>query len=153
MLISLRTLERQLDWIGRRFTFVSLDEINDSRRRRVRGDAPRPRFTFDDGYRDTFLHALPLLERKGSRGPCSRWRIWSARTRLQTHDALFLLLRRALASWRRPVISSRRRSVVMARRARQARRLLRRARDARFLTPRDPRSASAGRRGLSESRP
>ena len=65
MLVSRQMLERHLDWIGRRFRFVSLDELgarldaSDSR------DDPIAAITFDDGYRDFYDHALPLLKQKG----------------------------------------------------------------------------------------
>jgi peptidoglycan/xylan/chitin deacetylase (PgdA/CDA1 family) len=59
MLVSTATLERQLDWLGRRFRFVSLDELFDG------GSRPPVAITFDDGYQDVHDHALPLLRRKG----------------------------------------------------------------------------------------
>src|SRR5438034_9927816 len=48
-LTSLRRLEEQLDWVGRRFSFVSVDEMGE---RIERGDTtPVAAGTFDDGYR------------------------------------------------------------------------------------------------------
>jgi peptidoglycan/xylan/chitin deacetylase (PgdA/CDA1 family) len=59
--VGVRMLERHLDWVGRRFRFVTLDEL---------AAAPPDRaglcaLTFDDGYRDVLQHALPLLLAKG----------------------------------------------------------------------------------------
>jgi len=54
----------QMEWLSRRFTVVSLDEVVAA----VRG-APLPNraalITFDDGYRDNRDHALPVLRRLG----------------------------------------------------------------------------------------
>lgn len=135
MLISRRTLERHLDWIGRHFTFVSLDEIGARLFASPSGRKPIAAVTFDDGYRDTYLHALPLLERKGIPGAVFAVADLVGTGRLQRHDSLFLALRRALSSWRRPAASL---AATLRRHGatrEQAHRLARRARDARVLTP------------------
>jgi len=65
MVISRRMLERHLDWIGRRYRFVSLDELGELL---LSGDAsgqPVAAVTFDDGYSDVYHNALPVLRRKG----------------------------------------------------------------------------------------
>jgi len=61
---SVRMLERHLDFLGRRFRFVDLDELAESSRT---GGGARPvaAVTFDDGYAGVRLHAAPLLRRKG----------------------------------------------------------------------------------------
>lgn len=53
----------QLDWIAKRFEFISLSE---AQRRLSRGQSPRPAIciTFDDGYADNNRDALPLLIRR-----------------------------------------------------------------------------------------
>lgn len=65
LVVSTRMFEQQLDWIGRRFHFVTLDEIGE----RLQDDAPFDRpvaaVTFDDGYRDVYEQACPILLRKG----------------------------------------------------------------------------------------
>lgn len=69
MLVGVATLARQLEWIGRRFRFASLDEAV----REIEEGAPSGRaggrrtavITFDDGYADVYHHALPLLRAMG----------------------------------------------------------------------------------------
>lgn len=63
-LVSVKTLERQIDWVARRYEICPLDELDplELARRRSR---PRAALTFDDGYADVYRNALPLLSRKG----------------------------------------------------------------------------------------
>ena len=65
MLVSTRTLERQLAWLGERYDFVDLDEAA----RRALDPDPHARpactVTFDDGYEDVYRNAFPLLQRLG----------------------------------------------------------------------------------------
>jgi peptidoglycan/xylan/chitin deacetylase (PgdA/CDA1 family) len=95
MLISTRMLERQLDWIGSRYSFVSLDELAAA----MEGGKKNPRrlaaVTFDDGYADVYHEALPLLRRKGI--PAAAFVVTDliGTNRLQYHDHLYLLLVRA----------------------------------------------------------
>ena len=92
MLVTLRTLERHLDWIGRRFQFVSLDELGSRLETGTDLDKPIAAITFDDGYRDFYFHALPLLKKKGI--PAALFVVTGlvGSTRPQTHDRLYLLL-------------------------------------------------------------
>ena len=92
LVVSRRMLEHQLDWIGRRFRFVSLDELG---RRLERGESFPTRvaaITFDDGYRDFHDHAVPLLKRKGIPAAVFVVTDLVGTSRLQLHDALYLLL-------------------------------------------------------------
>jgi len=90
-------LERHLDWLGRRFRFVSLDDLG----ARLDGsDGSRDAIaaiTFDDGYRDFYDHAFPLLMQKGI--PAAVFVVTGLvdTTGVQTHDELYLLLTRRLA--------------------------------------------------------
>ena len=61
--VSVSTLEKQLDCIGGRFRFVSLDELG--ARLDAGSAAGLAAVTFDDGYVDFYEHAFPLLQRKG----------------------------------------------------------------------------------------
>jgi peptidoglycan/xylan/chitin deacetylase (PgdA/CDA1 family) len=92
LLISVRMLERQLDWIGRRYRFVDLNELG---ARIERGDSrPIAAITFDDGYRDFYTHALPLLQRKGIPAAVFVVTDHVGTRRVQAHDKLYLLLAR-----------------------------------------------------------
>ena len=64
MLVSTRTLERHLDWLGQHFDFAPLDEAA-SRPRGALTARPLASITFDDGYRDVYENAFPLLQAKG----------------------------------------------------------------------------------------
>jgi peptidoglycan/xylan/chitin deacetylase (PgdA/CDA1 family) len=100
MLVSARTLERQLDWVGRHFQFVSLDELG---RQRESGEPPaRPlaAVTFDDGYRDVYEHAFPLLRRKGIPAAVFVVTELMGTERLQRHDRLYLALAAVLGQAR-----------------------------------------------------
>lgn len=65
MLVSTRTLERQLDWIARRYEFATLDEAAEQAIRPTNRGKPLATVTFDDGYEDVYRNAFPLLQRKG----------------------------------------------------------------------------------------
>jgi peptidoglycan/xylan/chitin deacetylase (PgdA/CDA1 family) len=99
MLISCRMLERHLDWIGRRFRFLTLDELGS----RLEGggpfDEPAVAITFDDGYRDVYDNAFPLLRRKGI--PAAFFAVTDliGTSGVPIHDKLHLLLARAFSSW------------------------------------------------------
>jgi peptidoglycan/xylan/chitin deacetylase (PgdA/CDA1 family) len=64
MTVSQQTLRAHLEWVGRRFRFVSLDQLGALLERQ----APCENLaavTFDDGYRDVHDYGLPLLQRMG----------------------------------------------------------------------------------------
>jgi peptidoglycan/xylan/chitin deacetylase (PgdA/CDA1 family) len=65
MQTSSKMLEKHLDWIGGRYEFVSLDEIGAHFETGEPFSRPVAAVTFDDGYRDVYLNAFPLLKRKG----------------------------------------------------------------------------------------
>ena len=94
MLVSSRMLERHLDWIGRRFQFVSLDELGARLDSGDRLDKPIAAITFDDGYRDFYSHALPLLQKKGVPAAVFVVTDLVGTTSVQTHDKLYLMLMR-----------------------------------------------------------
>ncbi|OFW39484.1 MAG: hypothetical protein A3J28_14340 [Acidobacteria bacterium RIFCSPLOWO2_12_FULL_60_22] len=92
MCISTRMLERQLDWIGRRYRFVSLDELGALMES---GNSIPERIaavTFDDGYQDVYEHAFPLLKKKGIPAAVFVVTDLIGTSQLQIHDLLYLLL-------------------------------------------------------------
>ena len=68
MLISRAMFERHVEWIGRSFRFVSLDEIGEQVSSGRPFADPVAAITFDDGYRDVYENAFPFLRRKGIPG-------------------------------------------------------------------------------------
>ncbi len=95
-LISVEMLERQLDWIGQRYRFVSLDELGRLMESGGQPACPVAAVTFDDGYVGVFHHAVPLLRRKGI--PAGMFIITEAtgRPHLQLYDKLYLILEQVL---------------------------------------------------------
>lgn len=94
MSISRATFERQLEFLGRRYRFCSLDELAAGA---SNGARPLAAVTFDDGYADVYEHAFPVLRRKGI--PAALFVVTDLVDRggLMLHDRLYLLLARLLA--------------------------------------------------------
>jgi peptidoglycan/xylan/chitin deacetylase (PgdA/CDA1 family) len=99
-LISCGMLERQLDWLGQHFRFLSLDELGERLENGDPFNEPLAAITFDDGYAGVYHHALPLLQRKGI--PAGMFVVTEmlGRAHLQVYDKLFLLLAGALPKLR-----------------------------------------------------
>lgn len=94
MLVGTGTLERQLDWIGRRFRFAPLDEVaRDLEAGKPEEGRRRAVVTFDDGYADNYHHALPLLRRKGVPAAFFVVSGLTGTDRLLDHDELHARLR------------------------------------------------------------
>ena len=102
MLVSVKTLERHLDWLGRRFRFVSLDELG-TRLESGSSGGPVAAITFDDGYRDFYFHAFPLLKKKGIPAAVFVVTDLLGTTRMQTHDKLYCLLARRFGARFKPM--------------------------------------------------
>jgi len=102
MLTSVRMFEQHLDCLGRSFRFVSLDEIGDRLLRGVPFKEPVAAITFDDGYRDVYELALPVLERKGI--PAAMFVVTDlvGRPAWQIHDKLYHLVAKAFSCWDDP---------------------------------------------------
>jgi peptidoglycan/xylan/chitin deacetylase (PgdA/CDA1 family) len=97
MLVGLHTLERQLDWIGRRYRFLSLDDLARGLESGHRFPHPVAAVTFDDGYADVYRHAWPLLRRKGIPFAVFVVSGFVGTRRLHAHDELYVRLLQALA--------------------------------------------------------
>lgn len=100
MMISSKMLERQLDWLGSRYQIVSLDELG-SRLKSGQETAERlAAVTFDDGYRDFYENAFPVLRRKGLPSAVFVVTDLVGTAELHLHDKLYLLVSRALSESR-----------------------------------------------------
>jgi peptidoglycan/xylan/chitin deacetylase (PgdA/CDA1 family) len=102
MLISTSMFERHLEWVGRHFRFVSLEEIGARAASGVPFDEPVAAITFDDGYSDVYEHAYPTLKRKGIPAAVFVVTDLVGRDHWQTHDKLYYLLTKAFSRWNDP---------------------------------------------------
>ncbi len=94
MAISVRMFEQQLDWIGRRYRFVSLDEVGARIAAGGGWTDPIAAITFDDGYSDIHHHALPVLTRMGIPAAVFLVTDTVGSPQFHTHDRLHFLLSR-----------------------------------------------------------
>jgi peptidoglycan/xylan/chitin deacetylase (PgdA/CDA1 family) len=97
LLVSRAMLERHLDWLGRRYRFVDLDELGallESGRAFDNIARPVAAITFDDGYRDFYDLALPTLRKKGVPAALFVCTDLVGTARAQIHDRLYFLLGR-----------------------------------------------------------
>lgn len=99
-LITCKMLDCHLNWLGRRYRFISLDELGSQLERGRPFEEPAVAITFDDGYADVYHHAFPLLKRKGI--PATMFVVTDliGTARLQIYDTLHLLLAHAFSLWK-----------------------------------------------------
>jgi peptidoglycan/xylan/chitin deacetylase (PgdA/CDA1 family) len=102
MLVSRAMFERHIEWIGRHFEFVSLDEIGFNIERGEPFSRPVATITFDDGYRDVYEHAVPTLMRVGAAATVFIVSEQVDRSCWQVHDRMYHLLARVYEKWREP---------------------------------------------------
>jgi peptidoglycan/xylan/chitin deacetylase (PgdA/CDA1 family) len=102
MLISVSMFERHLEWLGRRFRFVSLDEIGERAANGAPFDEPVAAITFDDGYSDVYEYAYPTLRRRGIPAAVFVVTDLVGQDAWQIHDKLYYLLQSAFARWDDP---------------------------------------------------
>jgi peptidoglycan/xylan/chitin deacetylase (PgdA/CDA1 family) len=102
MLISRAMFEHHLECLGRRFRFVSLDEIGERLTSGRPFTEPVAAITFDDGYQDVYENAFPVLKRKGI--PAAMFVVTDLVDRpfWQIHDKLYHLVAKAFATWNDP---------------------------------------------------
>jgi peptidoglycan/xylan/chitin deacetylase (PgdA/CDA1 family) len=65
MAVSRATFLRHLEWLEKRFRFVSLDEAAERLAANQGFPEPAVAITFDDGYQDVYRNAFPILKRRG----------------------------------------------------------------------------------------
>jgi peptidoglycan/xylan/chitin deacetylase (PgdA/CDA1 family) len=102
MLTSRDMFERHIDWLGRHFRFVGLDEIGEHALTGEPFGEPVVAITFDDGYRDVYEQAFPLLERKGVPAAIFVVTDLVGHPVWQHHDRLYRLMAKAFATWDDP---------------------------------------------------
>jgi peptidoglycan/xylan/chitin deacetylase (PgdA/CDA1 family) len=102
LLTSRAMFERHVEAIGRHYTFASLDEIGERIRRGEPFRKPVAAITFDDGYRDVYENAFPMLKRKGI--PAAVFVVTEVvgRSGWQIHDKLYHLMAKAYRTWNDP---------------------------------------------------
>jgi peptidoglycan/xylan/chitin deacetylase (PgdA/CDA1 family) len=102
MLTSAKMFEHHLDYVGRHFRFVSVDEIGKQIATGVPFSRPVAAVTFDDGYRDVYEHAYPILKRKGIPAAVFVVTDLVGRPFWQVHDRLYHLVAKGFATWNDP---------------------------------------------------
>jgi len=102
MLISRAMFERHIEWLGRSFQFVSLDEIGEHISAGRPFARPVAAITFDDGYQDVYENAFPALKSKGIPAAVFVVTDLIGRPAWQTHDKLYHLVDHAFAMWSDP---------------------------------------------------
>jgi len=96
MLISARMLEKQLDWLGRQYRLVSLEDMGKCLEEGS-PTAGTAAVTFDDGYGDVYENAFSILKRKGIPATIFVVTGMVGTSRSMNHDKLYALLGRALS--------------------------------------------------------
>jgi peptidoglycan/xylan/chitin deacetylase (PgdA/CDA1 family) len=102
MLTSLAMFEQHLECLATHFRFLSLDEIGQRLLDGQPFEEPVAAITFDDGYRDVYELALPVLERIGI--PAAMFVVTDlvGRPAWQIHDKLYHLVAKAYRCWDDP---------------------------------------------------
>jgi peptidoglycan/xylan/chitin deacetylase (PgdA/CDA1 family) len=102
MLTSRAMFEHHLECLGRRFQFVSLDEIGERLASGRTFSRPVAAITFDDGYQDVYENAFPILKKKGI--PAAMFVVTDLVDRpfWQIHDKFYHLVAKAFATWDDP---------------------------------------------------
>lgn len=102
MLTSRAMFGQHIEWVGKSFDFVSLDEIAEHVSSGRPFTRPVAAVTFDDGYRDVYENAFPILRRKGI--PAAMFVVTDliSKPLWQTHDRLYYLVDRAFNTWDDP---------------------------------------------------
>ena len=102
MLISSTTFEKHIDWLARRFSIISLDDMDQHLENGLHQRRPAAAITFDDGYADVYRNAFPILRRKGI--PAATFVVTEliGSRRPQIYDRLFMMLSDRVAKGESP---------------------------------------------------
>jgi peptidoglycan/xylan/chitin deacetylase (PgdA/CDA1 family) len=96
--VTPQELDEHLRFLTRHFECTTLSHAVGRWKRRETGDRPLLAITFDDGQRDNYVNALPVLERHGTKASFFVTSGTLEDTRPLWHDALALLICRLQAS-------------------------------------------------------
>src|SRR5512139_3345616 len=96
MLTSRAMLARHLDWLVKHYRCISLDELGARIEAGDRFTEPVAAVTFDDGYRDVYEHAFPLLQARNIPAAVFVAAGFVATGAPLNHDRLYPLVSRAL---------------------------------------------------------
>ena len=99
MLVSRRMFEQQLDWLGRNFDILPLDSLGAALDDGGKVKRPIAAITFDDGYRDNFENAYPILMKKGIPASVFVSTDFIESQQLPVHDRLYHALQYGFARW------------------------------------------------------
>jgi peptidoglycan/xylan/chitin deacetylase (PgdA/CDA1 family) len=102
MLTSCEMFERHLDVVGRHYRFVSIDDIGEHLASGKPFTERVAAVTFDDGYRDNYEYAFPILQRKGIPAAVFVVTDLVGQAHWQIHDKLYHLVTKAFANWDDP---------------------------------------------------
>jgi peptidoglycan/xylan/chitin deacetylase (PgdA/CDA1 family) len=102
MLVSTAMFERHLDFLGRHFRFIDIDEAARAIHAGVPFERPVAVITFDDGYADVYENAIPILKRKGI--PAASFVVTDLidKRAWQVHDKLYHLVEKGFSVWDNP---------------------------------------------------
>src|SRR5262249_40077439 len=102
MLIGRDMFEKHVDCLASHFRMVGLDEIGDRLASGEPFDEPVAAITFDDGYRDVYENAYPVLQRRGMRAAMFVVTGLVGRRFWQHHDRLYRLVAKMYAASEEP---------------------------------------------------
>ena len=102
MLTSAAMFERHLDLVGQHFRFATLDEIGVQIASGVPLSEHLAAVTFDDGYRDNYEVAFPILKQRGIPAAVFVVTDLVGQPSWQIHDKLFHLITKAFGVWSDP---------------------------------------------------
>jgi peptidoglycan/xylan/chitin deacetylase (PgdA/CDA1 family) len=95
LLISVETFRRHLEVVRRRYELLSLDEAADALAGKRRNSRESAVITFDDGYRDVYDHAFPVLREMGAPATVFVSTAYVGTKHILDHDRLYWLILKA----------------------------------------------------------